>query len=273
LTLQFALVIGLGAIALSGCGRVWAPFEHSTLNPGFRSAATPADVGLKFDRVSIPSGGRRLDSFVVRAEPSCPRTAAVLIFHGRGETIADWVKVQRVLYDTCISSMTFDYSGHGRSSPPGTIDNLNADSLVAYDAFTKLFRGGRRCLLSHSLGAGPMLHAAVRAGVAPNCVVVASPFSSLREMAVRDGMPHWLSWLASDAWDNIEMAGQLRAPMLWMHSTSDRTIPIELGRSVFAAKTGVKLAVTVSGFNHNAIYEATPREIWTPVTAFILGKT
>jgi alpha-beta hydrolase superfamily lysophospholipase len=271
---QLALLLALlGPLALSGCSRVWAPFEHSTLNPGFRSAATPAEVGLKFDRVSIPSGARKLDGFVVRAAPACPRTAAVLIFHGRGETIANWVKVQRVLHDACISSMTFDYSGHGRSSPSGTIDNLNADSAVAYEEFRRRFPGGRRCLLSHSMGGGPMLQAAVHASVAPDCVVVASPFSSLRDMAVRGGMPRWLSWLASDAWDNIEAASRLRAPMLWIHSTSDRTIPLELGRSVFAAKTGVKLALTVSGFNHNAIYQTAPREIWTPTAAFILGET
>ena len=270
---RVTLLAFLGAVALSGCSRVWEPFERGTLNPGVRSAATPATVGLKFDRISIASGDRRLDSFVVRAEQSCPDSAAVLIFHGRGETIADWIKVQRVLHDACISSMTFDYSGHGHSSPPGTIDNLNADSLAAYDAFRKVFPSGRRCLLSHSMGGGPMLYAAVDANAAPDCVVIASPFSSLREMAVRGGAPRWLMWLASDAWDNAEMAGRLKGPMLWMHSRSDGTIPIELGREVFNAKSGAKQALVVSGFNHNAIYERTPNEIWAPAIAFIRGTT
>lgn len=268
-----ALLILLGAMALSGCSRVWQPFERSTLNPGVRSSATPASVGLGFDRMWIASGERKLDSFVVHAEKSCPDSAAVLIFHGRGETIADWIKVQRVLHDACISSMTFDYSGHGHSSPPGTIDNLNADSLAAYDAFRKIFPNGRRCLLSHSMGGGPMLYAAINANAAPDCVVIASPFSSLREMAVHGGTPRWLTWLASDAWDNADMAGRLKAPMMWVHSRSDRTIPIELGREVFDAKSGAKHALVVSGFNHNAIYESTPKEIWAPAIAFIGDKT
>lgn len=85
--------------------------RKDTLNPGKRSEATPADVGLTYERLSIPSGNRQLDSFLVRAKDSCRPTAALLIFHGRGETIADWIRVQRYLYDRCISSIIFDYSG------------------------------------------------------------------------------------------------------------------------------------------------------------------
>ena len=267
------ILVFLCVHALSGCGRVWQTFERTTLNPGVRSNATPGDVRLKFERISIPIGQRKLDSFVVRAELSCRGTAAVLIFHGRRETIADWIGVQRLLHDACISSMTFDYSGHGRSSPPGTIENLNADSNAAYDEFFNLFpRPERRCMLSHSLGGGPMLHAAVAARVGPDCVVIASPFSSLREIAVRGGMPRWLSWLASDAWDNVELASQLAAPMLWIHSRSDTTIPIELGHAVFDAKKGEKSALVLTGFGHNAIYESRPTQLWTPVVTFILGK-
>ena len=267
------ILVFLCVHALSGCGQVWQTFERTTLNPGVRSNATPGDVGLKFERISIPSGKRKLDSFVVRAEPSCQRTAAVLIFHGRRETVADWIGVQRLLHDACISSMIFDYSGHGRSTPPGTIENLNADSSAAYDEFAHLFpRPERRCVLSHSMGGGPMLQAAVAARVGPDCVVIASPFSSLREIAVRGGMPRWLSWFASDAWDNIELASQLSAPMLWIHSGTDKTIPIELGHAVFDAKKDKKSALVLTGFGHNAIYDSRPAQLWRPTVTFILGE-
>jgi alpha-beta hydrolase superfamily lysophospholipase len=262
--------VGLAVAIVGGCNP-WHSFEKNTLNPGVRSAATPADLGLKFERVAIPSGSRMLDGFVVRAEASCPETAAVLIFHGRGETVADWIKVQQRLHESCISSLVFDYSGHGRSTPPGTIDNLNADAVAADLFFLKAFPPGeRRCLLSHSMGGGPMLYAATDSGVAPDCVVIASPFASLRAMAVIGGLPKWLSFVMPDKWDNVEMAARLRAPMLWIHSESDRTIPIAQGRKVYAAKTGPKTAVILSGFNHNAIYEKLPPEIWTPITSFVL---
>jgi pimeloyl-ACP methyl ester carboxylesterase len=217
--------IFLCSLALAGCGNPWGSFDKKALNPGVRSNATPADVGLRFERLSIPSGPRRLDGFLVRAEPSCAKTAAVLIFHGRGETAADWIKVQRRLHDSCISSLVFDYSGHGRSSPPGTIDNLNADAVAAYAAFVKAFpQPERRCLLSHSLGGGPMLFAATSPNVSPDCVVAASPFSSLREIAEGGGLPRWLGFFMPDAWNNVEAAAHLKPPMLWLHSRTDHSV-------------------------------------------------
>jgi alpha-beta hydrolase superfamily lysophospholipase len=260
-------------MTLSACDGPLRSFEKKTLNPGVRPSATPADVGLQFKRVSIPSGPRLLDGFLVLADGSCPRTAAVLLFPGRGETIADWIRVQRRLHDSCISSLAFDYSGHGYSSPPGTVANLDADALAAYGAFLKLFPPTERhCLLSHSMGGGPLLYAATHASVRPDCVVMGSPFSSLRAMAVLGGLPKPLSFILPDVWDNVEMAGDLKAPLLWVHSQTDQTIPISFGRKVYDAKIGAKTAVVITGFNHNAIYELTPAEIWSPTTVFILGR-
>ncbi len=91
------------------------------LNTGPNGPETPASVGLAFDRLKIPSGRRVLDAYLVRASATCQPRVAVLIFHGVMETISEWVLAQKFLYDHCISSIVFDYSGHGDSSPPGTI--------------------------------------------------------------------------------------------------------------------------------------------------------
>jgi alpha-beta hydrolase superfamily lysophospholipase len=245
-------------------------FENAALNPGFRATANPGDIGLKYDPLMIPSGSRQLAAFAVKAGAQCPRTAAVLIFHGRGETVADWISVQRLLHDRCISSVVFDYSGHGRSSPAGTVANLDADAVAADTVFASLFPAQRRCLLSHSLGAGPMLYAATHARVSANCIVISSPFSSLRSMAVLGGLRSEFRFLLPDVWDNVEVAAHVRIPMLWLHSTTDATIPLALGRAVYDAKPGDKTAVAVSGFGHNAIYTQMPMAIWGPITDFLL---
>src|SRR5580704_17726340 len=74
---------------------------------------TPARLGIPFDRLKIASGDRQLDGFLVRAPSTCQPQTAVLIFHGVGETISQWVKAQQFLYEHCTSSIVFDYSGHG----------------------------------------------------------------------------------------------------------------------------------------------------------------
>jgi alpha-beta hydrolase superfamily lysophospholipase len=149
-------------------------FEKRLSTRGVLSDATPADLGIEFERVSIASGTRVLDGFLVRADAGCGKSAAVLIFHGRDETIADWIKAQRTLRKGCVSSLVFDYSGHGRSSATGTVAHLNEDSVAAYGAFLHYFPAAeRRCLLGHSMGGGPLLYAATNAPMTPDGVILA----------------------------------------------------------------------------------------------------
>lgn len=251
----------------------WSSFEKGTLNPGELSKATPADVGLPFERIAIASSDRKLDGFLVRAAASCQPALALLVFHGRGETVADWIAVQKYLHDKCVSSLVFDYSGHGRSSPLGTIDNINADSVAALDSFLKLFPAtGRRCLLSHSLGGGPMLYAATHGDAKPNCVIAANPFSSLRDIAIRGGAPEQAMLRLTDVWNNVDAASRLSVPLLWVHSRADKTIPIDLGQRVYDAKQGAKTSDVVDGFDHNAIYKEMPDAIWSPIISFAATK-
>ncbi|MGY3693276.1 alpha-beta hydrolase superfamily lysophospholipase [Bradyrhizobium sp. USDA 3240] len=267
-----ALLTTMSGMARAGDGP-WGTFEKNTLNPGEVSQATPADVGLAFERVAIPSHDRRLDGFLVHAAASCQPAPALLIFHGRGETVADWIAVQKFLHDKCVSSLVFDYSGHGRSSPPGTIDNINDDSVAALDAFLKLFPAdGRRCLLSHSLGGGPLLYAATHSDAKPDCIIVASPFSSLRDIAIRGGAPEQAMLKLPDVWNNVDAASHVSIPLLWVHSRSDKTIPVDLGQRVYDAKSGTKTSSVIDGFDHNAIYKEMPDAIWSPIIAFAKTK-
>lgn len=265
------LVLALIGVAAITFGDPWWSFEKVALNPGFRSGATPDDLRVPFRRVSINSGPRQLDGFFVPAPTNCEAPVAVLIYHGRGETIAEWTGAQKRFREACISSLAFDYSGHGRSGGPGTIANLNRDAVAAYATFVKLTPASRHCLFSHSIGVGPMLRAATSPGAMPDCIVIASPFSSLRSLAERSGMPKTLAALMPDAWDNVLQIKRIRAPLLWIHSHADRTIPIAEGLAVFDAAPNPKKALILNGYDHSAIYRQLPDEIWVPMTAFIRG--
>lgn len=97
------------------------------LNKGPNGPETPATVELTFVRLKIASGNRVLDGYLVRAPVNCQPRIAVLIFRGVMETISEWVTAQKFLSNHCISSVVFDYSGHGDSSRPGTVGQLNAE--------------------------------------------------------------------------------------------------------------------------------------------------
>jgi uncharacterized protein len=271
ISLVLLIVAGAAAFKFGLFGNPWSRFEKGTLNPGFRSGATPGDLSVPFQRVRIASGSRQLDGFLVPAAADCDKQVAVLIFHGRNETVADWVAAQKRFSVACITSLAFDYAGHGRSGGPGTIANLNDDAVAAYEAFIKLTPISRHCVFSHSMGGGPMLWAATSPVSTPDCVVIASPFSSLRSIAERNGMPKLLGVFMPDVWDNVSRAKRIHAPLLWIHSRADQTNPIAEGQAVFDAAPNPKRALILDGYGHNAIYQELPEQMWTPMTAFIRG--
>ncbi|HKH99917.1 MAG TPA: alpha/beta fold hydrolase [Candidatus Sulfotelmatobacter sp.] len=242
------------------------------LNTGPNGPETPATVGLAFERLQIPSGGRILDSYLVRAPATCQPRVAVLIFHGVMETISEWVPGQKFLYDHCVSSVVFDYSGHGESSRPGTIERVNEDGIPAYAAFAAQFPGERLCVLGHSLGNGPMLEALPRLSPTPSCVVVANAFSSLRDMGRKRGTSIFLLYGIPDVWDNVENVRRVKVPLLVAYSDADAVVPPAMGQRIFDAAPQPKQLAVSRGFPHNALYQKPSEEWWTPVLQFLQAR-
>jgi uncharacterized protein len=269
-----AAIVGVLIVAVASyfCARHFAALQAERflieLHP--KGAATPATFGAPFEEVPIFSGERRLDAALVRAPTACDRPVAVLIFHGRGETISDWAKVQAWLRGQCISSLVFDYAGHGASTGVAHMAALNADAAAAYGAFVRRFPGGvRRCILGHSMGNSPMLHAYPAMAPPPDCVIDANAFSSVAEMAAIAGAPRQLLFLLDGVWDNSRAIAAVHAPLMLIHSDADLNIPPAIQDKLAAAAPAGALRVTVHGFQHDALYEQPDGGWWTPVTPFL----
>jgi alpha-beta hydrolase superfamily lysophospholipase len=244
--------------------------EAGALTTGPNGPETPARVGVAYQRRWIASGPRRLDSYVVAAPASCTDPPVVLIYLGVHETISKWVSAQKFLHDHCVSSVAFDYTGSGDSSRPARFDAVNDDSVAAYEAVQNFFPGARIFVLSHSMGAGPMLEALPRFSTPPAGVIVDGAFSSLRDYGARaGGLYALLADLSPDWWNNRRAIARVRAPILIIHSDADQVIPVGDALRLFAAAREPKRLVIIHGYKHNAIYRAPVAGDWDPVLAFM----
>jgi uncharacterized protein len=264
------LTLAVALMGLDGCAALLHHFEPQFLETGPNGGETPQTVGLKYERIRVSSGPRHLDGYLVRAQSSVEKPIAVLIFHGVKETISDWVKAQRFLYDQGVSSMVFDYSGHGNSSKPGTFQNLNEDCVAAYSFFASRFpRGTRLCILGHSMGNGPMLAAAAQYDPAPARIVVANPFTSLRDEGAQRGTWRIVLWLIPDVWNNVKNVAHVPSPVAVVHSDTDTVIPIAMGKRVFSAAPAPKQMIVLHGFKHNALLKEPSAGWWKPVLRYM----
>jgi uncharacterized protein len=235
--------------------------------------ATPAQFGVAWTRFTIDSEGRKLQASLVMARASCAKPVAVLIFHGRDESLSDWAKAQAFLSRQCVSSMLFDYSGNGDSAGPATMANLNADAPLAYRVFIQKFPSGRRCVLAHSMGNAVMLHAFPTFAPAPDCVVMANAFSSVEDFVWASGAPAF-ALLLHGVWDNTEAIKAVTAPLLVIHSDADETIPAFMPQRLDAVARLAPLGsviVQLHGFKHDALYENPNLHWWKPVLVFVKG--
>jgi len=267
---KFAAAILCLLACLPACRPVILHFASKKfLNTGPNGPETPATVGLTFERLKIPSGHRALDAYLVRASSTCQPRVAVLVFHGVMETISDWVPAQKFLYDHCVSSLVFDYSGHGDSSHPGTVGHLNADAVPAYASFAAQFPNEHLCVLGHSMGNGPLLESLPSFHPLPSCVVVANAFSSLRDAGRKRGSSAILLYAIPDVWNNVKNAKRVPVPLLVVYSDADKVNPPDMGRRIFEAAPEPKQLAVLHGFSHNALYKAPTEEWWTPVLHFM----
>jgi alpha-beta hydrolase superfamily lysophospholipase len=232
--------------------------------------STPAEFGSPYQMSWIPSGIRRLEAYIVRVAPSCPDRVAVLVFHGAGETISSWSKAQAFLSRHCVSSEVFDYSGYGSSTPPAHISTLNADATAAYNDFAERFPyPWRRCVMSHSMGASPMLHGYPSFQPTPDCIIIANGFSSVQDFARAEGTPGPIAAFLNGTWDNVEAIKDVKTRLMLVHSDADKEIPSALAERLETAAPTNALRIRVHGFGHNALFKDPADAWWTPVLTFI----
>ena len=245
--------------------------ERAMISTGPNGPETPATLGLTYERLKIPSGGRVLDAYLVEASSTCPSRAALLIFHGVGETISQWVQVQRLLHDRCMSSVVFDYSGNGDSSPPGTVRNVHEDAIAAYTLFQARFAANCSvCVLGFSMGNAVLLDAYTEFRPAPACMIVGGAFSSGRDGAVHGwGIPRWIAHALPDQWNNVAAISRSHPPLLVLHSDADQANPLWMGERIYQAAPQPKQLVILHGLRHNAAFKGPIEQWWAPAITFI----
>ena len=242
----------------------------STAPNGFE---TPETYGISFERVKIKSENRLLDSYIVIAPSNKQKQDVVLIFHGAGETISCWAKVQKKLYDNGISSLVFDYSGFGNSTHPGSIKNLNKDALAVYSYAVSKFKNCSLFVLGFSLGNAPMLASINDFKPAPSGVIVGSAFSSLKELGKYSGKANSLFKILAnvipDVWNNTNAIKSNTSRLLVLHSDSDASNPLFMGQKIYTSANQPKQFVLLHGLKHNAPINDSSEVWWIPVYRFI----
>jgi uncharacterized protein len=211
----------------------------------------PRVAGIQGEDVSLEArDGTRVHAWWFEAAPDAP---AVLFLHGNAGTIGDRVFQAEGMLGHGVSILLLSYRGYGRSEGRPSKAGVIMDAGAAL-GWLEARVGGRERIVLHgrSLGgavAGGLLE--TEGGVAG--LVLESSFTDLEAMAaaVYPFIPRFLLRRLKGHLDTPRALARARFPVLVIHGTRDRIVPVEMGRALHEASPPGTRLLEVPGAGHN----------------------
>ncbi len=212
----------------------------------------PESFGLKVEDSNFQTAdGVSLHGWYLRHEKPI---ATLLWFHGNAGNISDRLDNIARLVTLPVNIFIFDYRGYGRSMGTPSETGFYRDASAAYDFLIKEKAAAPHALIffGRSLGGAVAVDLATKRPCAG--VVLESTFTSTREMAKRL-LPYLpVSILMQTEFDSLRKIREAKAPLLFIHGRSDKTVPFEFGRRLYAAAREPKQFYEIAAADHNDTY-------------------
>jgi len=238
------------------CLLVWRWQTRLMFMPVRKIARTPGSLGVSGEEVRVTFRAKNgqqehLDGFWL---PAGGVRKVLLYFHGNGDNIGVNLPHAVLLRSLGISVFLLDYRGYGRSS--GGFPNeqrIYEDAEAAWDYVVteRNFKPQEIVIYGHSLGGAVAIELAKRHPQAAG-VIVESSFTSVFDMARYTVVFGWLPLrlLLRNHFESIGKVQALRMPALFLHGTSDWTVPSYMTKRLFAAASEPKSCLMIEGGGH-----------------------
>ena len=223
-------------------------FEIAMIYPFDATYTTPEVAGeprLSEMRVTTADG----EELIVWRSEAKPDKPTLVYFPGNAGSLRDRAERFGRLLDRGYGITALAYRGSGGSSGRPEEMLLTDDAIALVRSET-----GRPVILY-----GESLGTAVAIKLASNglgdALVLEAPFTSISEL-VESQYPHeTVEHLITQRWDSLRQIPSVRQPLLVIHGTDDRVVPISMGRKIFAgAGSKNKRFIEVSERGHGSLW-------------------
>jgi len=191
-----------------------------------------------------------------------------IVFHGNAGNIYrrlnDYRRLRRL--DTGVFAVS--YRGYAKSEGSPSEAGIYRDGKAAFDYVTKVmgYPPSRIFIFGQSIGSTAATDLAQDKDIAG--LILVSPLSSARDQATVMGLGFAAS-LTGNAFDNAKKIKRLKAPLVVIHGTQDRIIPIGMGQKVFDAAVSQKHFYEIKGAGHNDLPNRFADDYWTVISKFL----
>jgi uncharacterized protein len=227
-------------------------FQRRLIYPADPTRHSPAEAGLDtVQEVNLKAAdGETLVAWYAPARPGQP---TLLYFHGNGGTLLVRAeRIRRFLGDGLGVFMPA-YRGYSGSTGSPSEAALIADAKLAHDHLLGMgLRPEDIVIYGESLGTGVAVQLAANRRSAG--VVLDAPYTSLLDIARHHYRFIPVKFFLLDTFASIDYITRIDAPLLVMHGTEDRVIPLEYGKALYEAADQPKQMAVLRGAGHSDLY-------------------
>jgi uncharacterized protein len=263
------LVTGLAIVAIALYSLVLAALivgQRRFLYFPSGTVQQPGEAGLTRGRtVTIRTeDGETLRAWYVPPQDGRP---LLLYFHGNGGSIDGRADRFEILTATGDGLLAVEYRGYPGSTGTVSEPGLHRDAEAAYRyAVGTSAPPAKIVIIGESLGTGVAV--ALAAAHPPAALVLDSPYSSIVEIAAAQ---FWMFPVRLVLWDQFRadrLIGQVQAPVLMVHGSADRVIPLAFAEKLYGLAHEPKQFIRVDGAGHLAMGLVLPQVLdWIDRTA------
>ncbi len=263
---------------LQGCA--WLDAKQRELvfrpTPGQPSGFTglrPGDVAFTLSVPAAAAGQTDQLHLWWLPHPS-PQAPTLLYLHGTFRNLYQNLPKIDALREAGFAVLAVDYRGWGDSTPiiPSEA-TIYADAKVAWAELVRRQANPRqRVIYGHSMGSGVAVELASQqhAGVDYAALILESSFTRLPDVAKSVGVLGTIaSWFATQEFDSIDKIRAVDAPILMLHGTADKTVPVGLGRRLRDAAPKGTRWVEFEGGSHSGLHRDAPVQYQQALQALI----
>ena len=193
---------------------------------------------------------------------------AALYFHGNASNIDQNFEDLLHLSKMGLTVFGVEYRGFGPNQGHPSEKGVYADGLAAfrYVVDSLGFDEKHVFLIGVSLGTTVAEKTAMGKDIAG--LVLVAPLTTGKAYAWIHGLG-LLALAAGNSFDNTGNIRKIKCPLLVIHGSDDRLIPISMGKRVFANATCQKEFVEIKGGHHEDLSTLDPEKYWGSIEKFV----
>ena len=224
-----------------------------------------SDRAVSYQRDSLPDGmeskifttseGATGEAILVRRSVDEMTTRLLIMTHGNGELIDDYIPEAMSLAKRGIDVLLIEFPGYGVGDGKPTTKGIREVSIQAYDWAVGTVHPNppeRVVGFGLSLGTGIVCHLAENRQL--DGLILCAPFSELHLLAKRAALP---PFLMRNRFDNVSALAEFDGPVRILHGGSDPLIPPKYSEILAATLNDVD-RVLIDGAGHNDLFITSP---------------